>query len=745
MASTALDISSSFINTCELPLRQPSPSTETLTSVIQSIDNLMKGYSAALSPISERPLLESSLPNPTLVMKALAVLRDHLALIGASLGVVLSIVGLILFPFLSPLFAVSLTLGVAGIVIGIDLSLGGRHIFKSCGSIKQAEARQLLCLQLKNLGYLTPDQLWQLRRHSTDNDAFRAHLAAVLDLLETEGALTKEEKEECLSALVFPSFGVYDNILRYLNFKGACHRSGESERISLKHYLHPDSSAKQVIHKAALYILKDYGVSEVLFQRWLAPLKELQSYALSAEWEERLHEFHTQFILWLNEQRQGGALTEKESLKLTKEFHELLLTLDVETLSEAQAPSPSEKIKKKVWVVISKGGGAHLSCSAAIEEALAKDPQIEWSLKDINLLRDILTPLDPIYQISQIFGSAFNSEDLFNKLISSDSRLLTSWLISYGEYSVLKGQSKITALMRQYLAMAKTAHEAPDVLISNIPLFNGALAAAAAKEEIPFVVLPADMKSNYYGAGLSFPSHSNFRVGLAYNDYNLMEGSDWVKANLRPGQLVVTGFPLKSAFSEPKTKEEAFRNLTALNIPQDKVIITLRMGGQGSTAILEYLRAFKNGRETNWHMIILCGRSKDALLPKIQDIFPDLESENRAITVVGFTNQVSDILCITDVDLTKTGSASVAESWMRASATLLDPPGIKGERDNVHLTADQRSECVVLKKNDLGTMIRAAIKSANEPASPRLQAVRRQFALFHRHLQKTLRQSMGMS
>ncbi|MEI6532148.1 MAG: hypothetical protein WCN87_04955, partial [Chlamydiota bacterium] len=377
-------VKSPFGSVVGRPVALP-PSLEAIKS---QMDALIQGYSSALSPIRERPLLVSSLEESSKAVKALAFIREHIYAIASALAVIVSTIGLILCPLLSPLFITSFVLAVTGTVLGVDLSLGGRYIFKNYGANKEAETRHTLLLHLRNLEAITPDQLWQLRRAKADKSAFIQGLAGVAGEMVNKGLMSESQKVECYKKLSIPLWSNCDQVLRYMAFLTAFHASGQKVReeyLSLHNYLDAHQETKKIVAETVKTMLP-----EGLFERWLEPLLNLQKIAAGSPMRPQLKEFKVRFLDWLYEQILGHGITSKEAHDYESRFDELLFEAlgkaspeDLEEHSVRPLVTPlvapsDERPLKKALVIISSGGGGHISIAEATRKALEADLQYRW-------------------------------------------------------------------------------------------------------------------------------------------------------------------------------------------------------------------------------------------------------------------------------------------------------------------------------------------------------------------------------
>ena len=715
-----------------------------LEAIRKMINALINGYSPTLSPIEKRSILTSRLQDPSKAVNTLAFIREHIYVIASALAVFVSTIGLILCPLLSPLFITSLALSVTGIVIGIDLSLGGCCIFKNHGANKQAETRRKLSLYLRNLDAINPDQLWQLRRAEGNKSAFLNCIAGIADEMVRKRLMTSYQCTECYNKLAMPLWSNCDVVLRYMVFLAALHASKEEadeDCLSLYNYLKGHQETKRIMAKVLITMLP-----EEIFKRWLAPLSFLQNIDANKSIRPQLEEFKVFFMNWLYEQNIGHLITSKEAYEYENSFDRLLVNIlskasleDQEECPQKESPQTNgaETPIKKALIIISSGGGGHISIAEATKKALETDSRYKWEIKIINPLEGSCSGIDPILIVSKILniqtkGAKFyNAENFFSYLLKHDHRFMVNMLIRFGRRYVARNAGLIQQGITQTIEREK-----PDILFSNIPLINGAGSRSAGLKRIPYIITPGDMKSNYYGHDISSPEDSGFRCALAFAQWSLLDGSDWMKINLRPGQLTAVGFPLRPEFYKEKSLEEVNEVLKDYQLPTDKKIVTLMMGAQGSKTILEYLHRLVKPSCPPMHILVLCGYNKD-MITQIQKVFKDnLQFSAITIQPIGFTQNIADILRRSDLYITKTGGNSVAEAWALSRNTLFDPPGISGEVLSVKVSEEMGFGKVIYPFEDLGNIIKEVFSKKEAEINLFQERVRYAFQRFPVNLLK---------
>ena len=93
-------------------------------------------------------------------------------------------------------------------------------------------------------------------------------------------------------------------------------------------------------------------------------------------------------------------------------------------MSNIAIPLSSLARKKKILVLISRGGGGHKTAGDSLKQILGNDYEVE-----INpVLADILGTIDPFNRITR---GHFTGEDLYNLLLKSHWNRVLRWMVKY--------------------------------------------------------------------------------------------------------------------------------------------------------------------------------------------------------------------------------------------------------------------------------------------------------------------------
>ena len=343
---------------------------------------------------------------------------------------------------------------------------------------------------------------------------------------------------------------------------------------------------------------------------------------------------------------------------------------------------------KKVLILTSAGGGGHISVSNALTTYLNNT----YEVKEVLVFKRILNSLDPLIHVVFRF---IDGENIYNFFIRKKWYPLANLLYSTGAFYFTLRSRKIRKVLERYFAQEK-----PDLVISVIPIINHDIALATKKLAIPFLIIPTDLDATTFLYRISKPTYSHFKIALAFDDDDIRNIVE--KNGILPEQIAITGFPLRTDFFKDKNKQQIYMQFA---IPDDKPVILLLMGTQGSNDMYRFVKELRN-LSTEAHLICCVGKNE-----RIGDLIKGINlPENISVSVIGFTDQISDLMEIADLIITKSGSVSVCETLYMNKPHLLDATSsvLRWEKFNHYFT----------KKNGFG-----GILSGKAPILKQVEAV----------------------
>jgi processive 1,2-diacylglycerol beta-glucosyltransferase len=305
--------------------------------------------------------------------------------------------------------------------------------------------------------------------------------------------------------------------------------------------------------------------------------------------------------------------------------------------------------QNKIIILTSTGGGGHLAASNAIELQLKNN----YEVITVNVFKDLLRPLDPV---SYLTLKRYSGEELYNSFVPNKSFKILSLFYYVGAWFMQLRHTQIQHILHDYFIQ-----ERPSLIISVIPLINNIILDAAQELNIPFMMVPTDLDLHIYLRNITSPAYEQFKICLPFDDEQIIQPIN--QAHITENQQAITGPPLKPDFFETKNK---LLLKIKLAIPQDKPVIMLLMGAQGSD--IENYTAQLITLKQPTHLLICVGKN-DASKQAIAALsIPD----HITMSVVGFTERISDYMAVADLLITKSGTLSVCEAIYMNLPMLLD-------------------------------------------------------------------------
>lgn len=307
-------------------------------------------------------------------------------------------------------------------------------------------------------------------------------------------------------------------------------------------------------------------------------------------------------------------------------------------------------MKKKIIIFTSSGGGGHESAAKALDEYLQNDYEIVQTY----IFAQALRPLDLLRMIT--FGMT-NGEALYNFLIRKKYFHMLNTFASFGKWVLSISEGPAHKLIKNYLAQQK-----PDLIISVVPYVNNSILQAARDLNMSFILIPTDLDATNFVFKIHTNKYKKFWVISAFNDPEIKKTI--LSADIPETQLVVGGFPIRTSFFEQKNTNAIKKHYS---IPADRPVIFMLMGATGCDIMLTFVQELHKS-SIPLHLILVLGRNNH-LKPKIEALL----TENKiTATLFNFTDKIADLMAVSDLCITKSGSVSVCEAIYSNLPILLD-------------------------------------------------------------------------
>ena len=304
---------------------------------------------------------------------------------------------------------------------------------------------------------------------------------------------------------------------------------------------------------------------------------------------------------------------------------------------------------KKILILTSTGGGGNYAVSNSLKEYL----KTNYAVHELLPFQMILQSLRPACFFKNLSG-----EEIYNFLLQKKWYRLANLWFNMGDYFFKIISFYTKKFFKQYFLKEK-----PNLVISVVPIINNEIFCVTKQLNIPFLLIPTDLDGRVFYSRLShINSHNNFKVALPFDDNEIIDMAH--QYGIENAHIEITGFPLKPSFLMDRNKDQ-IRN--HFNIPDDKQTLLLLMGKQGSHEMYRFAQQL--GKiETPIHLICCIGKN-EAVRPYVESI--ELP-EHISISIIGFTEKIADLMAISDLIITKSGSVSFCETLYSSIPTILD-------------------------------------------------------------------------
>lgn len=192
----------------------------------------------------------------------------------------------------------------------------------------------------------------------------------------------------------------------------------------------------------------------------------------------------------------------------------------------------------------------------------------------------------------------------------------------------------------------------PDIVISTHP-FASQMTACLKEKGKTNCILASVMTD--------FASHDQWLVGSKYIDHIFVshEGmkKDIISKGIPAKKVHATGIPLSNRFLEHFNRKEI---KSSFDLDYNKKTILFFGGGEfglGKEKTLKILKAFINNIHDEYQIIAISGKNE-----KMQAKFEELVGNNPNVQVYGYTNEVPELMSISDLVVTKPGGLTITEA-----------------------------------------------------------------------------------
>jgi processive 1,2-diacylglycerol beta-glucosyltransferase len=308
--------------------------------------------------------------------------------------------------------------------------------------------------------------------------------------------------------------------------------------------------------------------------------------------------------------------------------------------------------RKKIMVLISKGGNGHMAACNVLKESLP-----EYDIQVVNPF-DIVTSFNIVKKVT---ANKLDGEQFYVTLVQHNLVRTASFLAKYPAPMFFH-------LRRHYFVKRFVSYlkeQQPDLLISTIPYFDYAASTAAQRCSIPFLLVTLDANLYMWLGDFKKCRNNDNYITVAVKTPRIMHQLE--RCRVPADRIYEVGAPLRKDFFEPKDREKI---MAEWNLPRDKPIAMLIRGGTGSSQLGLYVRSLlKLNRPL--HLLVCVGKNAQ-LAAQIKKIHAQGKV---SFSVIPFTQKIADLMAVSDMVITQPSPNVCNEAMQSGVPILIDLTG----------------------------------------------------------------------
>ena len=338
---------------------------------------------------------------------------------------------------------------------------------------------------------------------------------------------------------------------------------------------------------------------------------------------------------------------------------------------------------KKILIFYGSYGGGHLSAAKSIRDYIEKN----YSDSQVELV-------DCVEYVNK----------LFNKLTTKaykDFSKNARWIWKHLYYDSESGSlSRICNTINRLMAIKlnRLIQEfQPDLIISTHPFSSQMCAILKEKGKLNCKV--ATILTDY-------ASHNQWLVKSEFIDYYFVAQQgmvdDLVSRGVNKDKIHVTGIPLSSGFLQSYNKQKILEDY---GLTSDKNTILFFAGGEfgfGKDKTFNRLKAIIDNLP-NLQVVAVAGRNE-----KMKERFDELVKTTRTesnVKILSFTNQVPELMSVSDLVITKPGGLTTTESLASGLPLIIIDPLPGQEEENAEFIENSGAGIWVKDSDNIETIL----------------------------------------
>ena len=310
---------------------------------------------------------------------------------------------------------------------------------------------------------------------------------------------------------------------------------------------------------------------------------------------------------------------------------------------------------KRILITYATYGNGHKAIAGYIANYLNKN---EYEIKELNIMDHVGFLCNASLKIHN-FISGHRFEHLFSFLYNTADNKWTVKLYNFLFKKVVYNKR----IQKEFLDFN------PDLVISSH--FYGSNAASYLKKkgllETEIITIITDYSYHKFWTANNDPDE----IFIVANDIVKRE---MLEADVKSKNIYPYGLPFNILkYNNVMPRDEIIKKYNL--DPNKKVILFFMGGGNGSNAYMKYYKKIVKMKLKNSEVIVVCGKNEEL---KEDVLYFKRKNRARNIHVLGFVNNVYELLKISDIVISKPGGATVTECLETKNIMLL-LPGIGGQ------------------------------------------------------------------
>jgi len=189
-----------------------------------------------------------------------------------------------------------------------------------------------------------------------------------------------------------------------------------------------------------------------------------------------------------------------------------------------------------------------------------------------------------------------------------------------------------------------------------------------------------------------------------------------IDKGILPQRIKVLGIPVDPKFTERVDKERVYKRF---NLDMSLPAILVMGGGQGLGPIRKIVK-YLNRVENQFQIIIICGKNKKLF----KELKRNILSYRKKTIVLGFIENVYEIMSISDILITKPGGITTAEALSKGLPMIIVKPIPGQEAQNTSYLVRKKIAVKIEKENQIPSLIEELLINPNLIKDIRSKALR---------------------